>query len=366
MNPYNYISPVQDRQIFVGRTNIISKIYSRIGAMRPQSISLVGDRKIGKSSLIWYLSQSETKKQYLNNPDEYIYFYIPVIEKNLSFRNFAISLCKVITAKIQNYIDLEDKTPSYDLFKKMIEKVTERQKKIIFFFDDFHLATQNESFPLEFFSFLRSLANNYNLAYVTTSYLDLQKLCVSKEVEESPFFNIFTNLSLKPLEKSEALRLIDEPSKEQSINLDEEKDRILQIAGFFPYTLQLACAILFDMKKKHQYMTDENYREFEDAFYKKTHNYFETLWSSFDEEQKFVFKNILSLKKIQNPQMFILNDLTQRHYLLVNGRKTQFNLFLFQRFVSEKLGINWRESRKKYSFLESLKNWFHRLKLLKL
>jgi len=50
---------------------------------------------------------------------------------------------------------------------------------------------------------MRSMANTYNVAYVTTSSETLQKLCVLKDVEESPFFNIFTNIALKPLSAAE-------------------------------------------------------------------------------------------------------------------------------------------------------------------
>jgi serine/threonine-protein kinase len=360
MNPYNYIAPVHDRQIFVGRANVISKIYSRIGAARPQSISIVGDPKIGKSSLVWYLSQSETKKKYLNNPEDYIYFYIPVVEKNLSFRNFAISLCKVILEKIQNYIELEDKNPSYDLFKKMVEKICDKQKKIILFFDDFHLTTQNESFPLEFFSFLRSLANNYDLAYVTTSHLDLQRLCVSKEIEESPFFNIFTNLSLKPFEASEASHLILEISEQHGVSLGDEKDRILLVAGHFPYTLHLACQLLFDIKKNQKDIPGDKYREFEETFEEKSKDYFETVWSTFDSEQRFVLEKVLRSQKVPNSHIFILNDLVRRQYLHVNGKEMQFNLPHLQKFASNKLGIKNGKYQKLYFLLERLNKWFNK------
>ena len=176
-NPYNYNSPVRNTGDFFGRGAIIAKIYSRIGAERPQSVSLVGDPKIGKSSLLWYLAQPENKTQFLNDHANYVYFYVPVVDNgDLNFDNFSKIFWEIILADIDKYLQLDDKTPSYDLFKKIVERLSQNQKKVIIFFDDFNLTTQNESFPLEFFSFLRSLANNYNLAFVTTSHLDLQKL----------------------------------------------------------------------------------------------------------------------------------------------------------------------------------------------
>ena len=77
-NPYDYKDPVTNRDLFFGRTTPLAKIYSRIGADRPQSISVVGEPKIGKSSLLWYLALEETRRARLRNPDDYIYFYINV------------------------------------------------------------------------------------------------------------------------------------------------------------------------------------------------------------------------------------------------------------------------------------------------
>ena len=357
-NPYNYNSPVLNREDFFGRSTIISKIYSRIGANRPQSISLVGDAKIGKSSLLWYLAQPETKEHYLNNPESYIYFYIPVVDKgDLNFENFSEFFWNIILSDIDKYVQLEDKTPSYDLFKKIVERLTQNQKKIILFFDDFHLTTQNESFPLEFFSFLRSLANNYNMAYVTTSYLDLQQLCVSKEVEESPFFNIFTNLSLKPLEELEAFQLIEEPAQRLGVKLSEEKDRIYNAANTFPYPLQLACSLLFDFRHNHKQISDDIYQEFESSFYDKSQNYFENIWSKFNEEQKFVLKEILSSSKIKNTHQFVVNDLVRRNYLYLENGKAQFVLPHFQRFITAKLGLKWKEQKDGNGLLGRIKKW---------
>ena len=95
----------------------------------------------------------------------------------------------------------------YGDFHKRIETFHQSGKKVIVFLDDFHFITSNKNFPLEFFSFLRSMANNYNLAYVTTSFLELQKLCKVKEIQESPFFNIFTNMHLAMISFEDAIEL---------------------------------------------------------------------------------------------------------------------------------------------------------------
>jgi len=358
-NPYNFASPVADHALFFGRANLISRIYSRIGADRPQSVSLVGDPQIGKSSLLRYLAHPKTKEQNLPDPENYIYFYVPVVDKgDLNFENFSKMFWKIILDDIDQYLDLEEKTPSYDLFKRIIEKLSQNQKKVILFFDDFHLTTQNETFPVEFFSFLRSLANNYNLAFITTSYLDLQKLCVSKEIEESPFFNIFSNLTIKPFEESEALQLICDPPKKYGLDLTSEKDRILKEANLFPFLVQLGCHLFFELKKENTSLSDDQYREFEIAFYNGAKKYFESLWAKFDEEQRFVLKEVLSSNKIKNTHQFVLNELARRNYLYLDRHKPRFAVPHFQRFVSAKLGLKPNEKKSDNGFWGYLKRWF--------
>ena len=51
MNPYKRYDNTSPADDFWGRTMEISRIFSRIGAGRPQSVSLIGEPAIGKVSL---------------------------------------------------------------------------------------------------------------------------------------------------------------------------------------------------------------------------------------------------------------------------------------------------------------------------
>ena len=49
MNPFINRVMIRNPEDFFNRKAEIKKIFSRIGASKPQSISIVGDRRIGKS-----------------------------------------------------------------------------------------------------------------------------------------------------------------------------------------------------------------------------------------------------------------------------------------------------------------------------
>ena len=113
-------------------------------------------------------------------------------------------------------------------------------------FDEFDAITTNRAFDLEFYSFLRSIANNYDVAYVTSSARDLQELCHTQLIADSPFFNIFTNVFLRAFTRKEALRTHNQDRRLKRLPLEGYARRITEIAGYFPYFLQIACSAYFD------------------------------------------------------------------------------------------------------------------------
>ncbi|MBN2442934.1 MAG: ATP-binding protein [Spirochaetales bacterium] len=222
--------PVKLPEHFYGRKSIVRRIFSRIGAERPQSIALIGSRKSGKTSLLYYLNDEQVRSKHLESSEKYLFFLLNsrnCMEKQAE--NFIREITRQITSSTN-----EEKN-YYNALQKNVREIHSQGKKIILLFDDFHLITGSEHYPLEFFSFLRSLANNYNVAYVTTSYLELQKLCVAKDIQESPFFNIFTNLSIGPFSLKEGIRLLSVLTGTE----EETAEKIVTWAGPLPYTLKL-------------------------------------------------------------------------------------------------------------------------------
>lgn len=311
----NIREPISDISQFVGRQNLISKVYSRIGASRPQSVSLVGDYKIGKTSLLNFLSDPATRSKYFDNAAEYYCFRISVTEELNSLEIFVQELCQQIAQGLESEFIFESIPESYDWFKRMVEMTSKRNRKIILFMDDFNLITQNESFPLEFFSFLRSLANNYNLAYVTTSYLDLQQLCVSKDVEESPFFNIFTNITIRAFDTDESEQFLQQSASAAVLN-PSAKNLVKMYAGNFPFLLQIACDIANDLHADGQGTVQEKlFSQRFDSFCKA---YFRTTWQNLNRDLQLTLQKIAFKNKIENQREYLVQELIQKQ-LVING-----------------------------------------------
>ena len=77
-NPYLNRTAIKDGRNFIGRHRELNTLYSRIGAGEPQSVSVVGERRIGKSSLLRTLRWKSW--EFLEKADEYAFVYVDLQE----------------------------------------------------------------------------------------------------------------------------------------------------------------------------------------------------------------------------------------------------------------------------------------------
>jgi serine/threonine-protein kinase len=294
----------------------------------------------------------------LANPDDYIFLYIPCRTDN----QFTLgTFTGTIFRMTRKYTEKSDKSSielEYTYFKRLVENLHKQNKKIILFLDDFNLITLNPAFPLEFFSFLRSLANNYNLAYITTSYEDLQKLCISKDIEESPFFNIFTNMSLRGLESVEIDSLFENSSDGGSNDIEEDKKYLTELVGTGPYPLQMACHYLQEFKNEHGSLNQDLKEQFETLLAENLYDYHQKLWEHMDDSYHSILSSLAFGKQIPPAQQYLVRDLSKKSYLMNNNGHSQISSILLQNFVLQITDT----AENKFASKKGISRFFSRLK----
>src|SRR5215471_1515896 len=160
-NPYLNRVAIKDPAQFFGRIREISKIFSRIGASRPQSISVVGDRRIGKSSLLNQIFNVDVRAQHLDEPGRYTFLFVDLQQRrHISIDDFFQDLFGQLGDALGSGA-LEGLTPSFDAMRKVLGRLRSAGQRLIILFDEFDAVTTNRRFDLDFYSFLRAVANNY-------------------------------------------------------------------------------------------------------------------------------------------------------------------------------------------------------------
>lgn len=284
-NPYLNRAAIRDVLCFTGRRREVSRIFSRLGAARPQSVSVVGERRMGKSSLLNYVASPEVRRKFLEAPDRYVFVKMDFQERrNISLKEFFRELILNVMGEADFSSTL---TPDFEGVRSAVSSLQRKGLKLVALFDEFDIVTSNSAFGEDFFSFFRSLANNFDLAYVTSSRRDLQELCHTTRVADSPFFNIFSTLNLGVFSREEALQLVSGPSAAAGVPLAAHADQILDVAGLFPFFLQIACGAWFEHLSMDGAGADES--QVRESFRQEVYPHFNYLWDLFTPDERDVF-----------------------------------------------------------------------------
>jgi class 3 adenylate cyclase/AAA+ ATPase superfamily predicted ATPase len=352
-NPYTDRKGIRDINRFYGRKQEVSRIYSRIGAPNPQSVSVVGDRRIGKSSLLNFIYHEENRKKYLDNPESYTFVLMDLQEEQRdTISAFIESLLGLTSERVGQNIAFKGRTkevppspllPSprrrgaggevslrgrgdYDSLKRLAMELRRKKRKLIILFDEFELITQNEAFDSTFYAFFRGLASNYDIAYVTSSVRDLQELCSVKEIANSPFFNIFSKVHLGPFREAEAIELIEKPSSVAGCHLSKYTDAILSMSGMIPFFIQMACSAFFEyIQAEGGVKSEGDIRKIEELFFDEAEPHFRYIWDEFDDDAKDICKAILSGEEIDEDKKNVVIDLIGRGYVI--QKDDEYKLF---------------------------------------
>ncbi len=315
-------------QILIDRPQYTSRIYSRLFASRPQSISIIGDWQLGKSSILQLLSDESSCNQYQFNHMNPIFILFDLKESKADWQTFLSS----IYAKLAQYSNTKQDVTQVDsdIYQALQKLVVELQEKyaICLLIDNFELLTQNPETPLEFFSYLRSLANTYRLAYITTSRASLQSLCVSSDICESPFFNIFTNLELKNLSVDEGKTLLN------AYNITDKTELAFEITG--GHTGLFMKWILWFVHNQ-----DVGHDQIQSQFFDSVEWYCQEWFAQFSPDYQEVLTKLAKQEKIPSDKQYLMESLKRKGYLTIANTISAraFYNYLLQQESKPKAGL---------------------------
>lgn len=328
-NPYTERAMIADATMFFGREEELESIFSRLATL--QSCSVVGQRRIGKSSLLYHLCRPEVFRSQMTNPTKCAFAYLdlqtlgqPTRERffGTAFRRFAdASKSRLCT----------DYTPDYDGFRTFIEDSHASGWRLVLCLDEFESITGRGEFDSDFFAFLRGLGSSFNLAYVIASRRVLHELCHVGKIDSSHLWNIFTTLYLGLLNEREAYDLVTMPFARSEIALStEDVGLVLVLAGRHPFFLQIACCLLFEAKRRNTL----DRADFEARFRQEATPYFAYIWADLDDEERIILQRLSDAKQDVDK----LAGLERRGIVLKHG--AAYHLFSkdFECFIAEQAG----------------------------
>ncbi|MEM7247565.1 MAG: protein kinase [Acidobacteriota bacterium] len=247
-NPFFHRSAITNPEHFFGRTQPLATLLARAGAEKPQCVSIVGPRRIGKSSLLQRLAIEQAREG-----DSPLLFLHHDLEASGSqstekfFGKLTSKLERLLRKRDMPIPEVTDAEDAEERFTELVELLTEEGCRVVFLLDEFDTVTLNPHFDADFFGRLRYLTNCHALAWVTASFVELTELCHSHDVRQSPFFNVFTTLHLGLLEQEEVEQLVLTESDRAGRRFDQGDLAIVkELAGRHPLHAQQAASAIWE------------------------------------------------------------------------------------------------------------------------
>ena len=387
-NPYEKLAnggPVTDRSMFYGRNEFIDRITEAIISTDSKQVVIYGQKRSGKSSVLYHLKKSleDTQKTFC------ISFSIGEIFENISSATFFHKILFTIEEELENlsfdgkevpdfkcpsYTELKDAPNSADMFRKYLRNFKRtcqntpnwQDKKLVVMIDEFtylYTAIKEGKVSDAIMKQWKAITQNEDATF--SSVLVGQDVFPLFKSEFPNEFGITQDERLTYLSKRDALKLIEEPVWNKKSNksryLEDAAEKIIEYTSCNPYYIQIFCARLIKEMNDKKFIeaTRSDIKPVADSFLfggqALTNDKFDNLLNAGEkhdiqripqEHSKAVLKKIAEATKfvpycsredisIGNKEYedLILDDLKNREVIEQQGNNYKIQVKLFQEWL---------------------------------
>lgn len=326
-NPFFHRGPVRDPAYFFGRRQETGQILSLLG--NGQSIALIGQRRMGKTSLLFHLSAPAVFAQHGLSSTQHLFIYIDCgglagLDPPGLYRLLLEEISEVLVergaAPGPPALPDEANSLTYRAFERALREVTRQGWKLILLLDEFERLSRNPHLDPDFFSGLRALTARYPIAYVTASRQPLLELTYADaSALSSPFFNIFASLRLSLFTEDEARDLLISLAARGGLAFDPPLlDFLLDLAGPHPLFLQIAGFHAFELRQTQPTsLTGTDYAELREKFSASVEEHYHYYWRSLSPEEQ---RLLAALPLAQTGQPNVARRLEQAGLIVRRGQ----------------------------------------------
>ena len=237
-DPFTEINIIKNPDEFFGRKDELRTIFTRLQKL--QSASIYGERKIGKSSLLYYV--------YYNIPrelgNEYKSAYIDL--RDSEYYTTYYFLRNVLSAfKCDPEVISENGDYNKNLvaFSESIKELRKNCKPVLLIDEFDYIIKKPDEFNKDFLETLRTLGNHGYIAYVTASLRSLRELCINSKLN-STYYSIFSEIQIGGIRTDEITDFLS--AKRKGVNFNAEEIKLIkEFAGRNPLHLRIACYHIF-------------------------------------------------------------------------------------------------------------------------
>jgi hypothetical protein len=306
ISPYQTEGPA--RATFYGRSDVIKRIIVSHNA----SFSIVGARKIGKSSLLHKIKDDPPQNS------KYIFHSLELefhdVKDGKNYTKLLKNLEEEIKEEFKKKVSFR-KFPlgrSIDKLPGVIKALPTRGKKIIFIFDEIDVLLEfDKARGYKLMHIFRAMSEKNYCQFIFAGFM---KLYLTKHDYKNPMYNFGQEEILDQLEKEAALDLVTKPMIKIGVSYKnpEVRDTILEYTGRHPNLIQFFCKKLVEKVDKHPRIEDRRTifkTDIAEVFDTKYQDYIMNDVYGFFSELSNINRLILILLTEEEKKYFSLNEI---------------------------------------------------------
>ena len=295
-NPFFHRGAIRRPEEFHGREAELRQI---LGLLRNgQSVSLIGPRRIGKSSMLLHLARPQTRASHNLEPPQTLFLLLDCQEFGGSPPEevYEALLTELLSCAERSAIDVgtSERFGTYRSLDRVLNKIHRQGIDVVVLLDEFELLAANERLTPYFFARLRGLTTKYGLAYLTASQRPLFDITADEEILSSPFFNIFVTLPLGLYREQEARQLIEVRLADTDVSFPRELcDHLLFLVGPHPFFLHIAGYHAFQITMQGQELGSEAaLRQVDAPIEVEADSHLSYLWQNLTVEEQYTLATL--------------------------------------------------------------------------
>lgn len=252
-NPFGLHGGVDPEQ-FVIPERLVREVTEAI--LKKLSISLIGARMMGKTSLLKFLSSDRCQSYYQDetgqrSPLRFVYLDLQEHSGKNLHQLFPL-LANTMSVLLPDSERFQGKM--HDEALSWIKQTTGRRDPTnplwVVSFDEFDRVIELDGLDKIVFDQMRSLSQHSNICFIIASRLKLIDLPLPQAISTSPFFNIFKEQLLSVWDKLTTRTLMFKPyGKDLGVFTEEDFVFISQLTACHPALLQIGCFHLFNARR---------------------------------------------------------------------------------------------------------------------
>jgi hypothetical protein len=342
-NPFAQTGTIRDPQFFYGRKREVRQLFDF--ALKLQPCAIIGDGKIGKSSLLEYIRHPATRQAEGCDLDKDMFCLFdfqqhPQITKPKFWQLILEEISSQVTdVQVQQVITsvVDEGSFANDRIDRLMRAFRRQEIRLFILLDEFECIKESpELFEPSFLAMLRSLSNRFDLVYILASESELYQLI--PDSFGSPFPNVFAQIYLGMLESDETHDLIGQAKHPLDLSLQSDESFIMHVTGGHPYLTQVLCYRLFDLKAQKPEIVARDYETVLAESLKDATPFFEkNLWPTFTDVEQQLLINVAWGQEVDSHTYRIEVDRLENRRQYLNRQNGQLRIFseMFQKFIRE-------------------------------